>query len=157
MDFDLATVELVASILASVVGSLGVIISLIFVVREIRLNTKAVRGSAYQSVINTWAEIESRISQDKEVARIYRQGRADMSQLDENEQIRFGEVLSSFFNLYEGMYYQYRDGILLQEHWKGWCENMQQDLKHPGVREWWEEKQRLYGDSFRNHVNQGRC
>ena len=57
--------------ISSVIQTIAVIISLVYVAREIRDNTRALKSQTYQSIISSYAEIEARISQDAEVAELF--------------------------------------------------------------------------------------
>lgn len=54
-----------------IIQTVAVIISLVYVSRQIRDGAKAVKSQTYQSIISAYAEIEARIGQDAETARIY--------------------------------------------------------------------------------------
>ena len=59
---------------SSIIQTIAVIVSLVYVAIQIRDNTRALKCQTYQSIIGYYAEIEARISQDSEVAEIYRKG-----------------------------------------------------------------------------------
>ena len=66
------------------------------------------------------------------MARIYKLGTTNLEKLNENEFTRFNELICSFFNLYENLYYQYKNKLLEEELWAGWCLNMRDDLQQKG-------------------------
>lgn len=143
--------------IAGIFESIAVVASLIYLARQVQDSTRTAKGTTYQGIITAFAEIESRISQDQEVARIYKVGRTELKKLTEDERVRFNEILCSFFNLYENLYYQYNNKLLEDEFWGGWCRNMRDDLAKPGINEWWSETKYLYATSFRKYVDEGKC
>lgn len=140
-----------------IIQSIVVVVSLIYLAIQVKESTRAAKGTTYQSIISAFAEIESRISQEAEVARIYHSGKASLDKLNETELARFNELICSFFNLYENLHYQYKNKLLEEELWGGWCRNMRDDLAQPGVAAWWKLKSYLYSKNFREYVNSGKC
>ncbi len=63
--------------ISGIIQSIGVVISLFYVGVQIQGSTKAIKAATYQSIISAYAEIEARISQDPETARIYQLGCED--------------------------------------------------------------------------------
>jgi hypothetical protein len=153
----IAQLNLSISDITGIVQTIAVVVSLIYLAIQVKESTKATKGATYQSIISSWAELESRISQDDEVARIYKLGITELEKLTENEFTRFNELICSFFNMYENLYYQYKNKLLEEELWAGWCLNMRNDLKEKGAAAWWNSKSHLYSKSFREYVNSGKC
>jgi hypothetical protein len=136
---------------ASILESLAVVVSVIYVAIQIKINTKAVKSATYHDIIASFADIETRIGENKELARIFRDGRAG-KELEPDEQLRFNQVMSSFFNFHENLYYQHRQGLLDEDLWRGWKAVLARYLSRPGCRAWWEGTAGLYSESFREHV-----
>ncbi|RUS93960.1 hypothetical protein DSM106972_094970 [Dulcicalothrix desertica PCC 7102] len=141
----------------NVIQAIAVVISLLYLARQVQESTKAAKGATYQAIISSFAELEALITQDEQVARIYTLGKKEPNSLSENEVTRFNEIMSTFFNLYENLYYQYKNNLLEEELWAGWCRNMRTDLEETGAAKWWENKGYLYSKSFREYVKLGKC
>ncbi len=151
---NLAQVSLSVGEISGIIQAVGVVISLIYVALQVRDNTKAIKGATYQSIISAYAEIEARISQDPETARIYRQGCKKFESLTEDEALRFTELVCSIFNLYENVHYQHKNKLLDESLWLGWSEDMKIRLKeNPGLANFWKKKRKLYNEDFRKYVN----
>ncbi|MBD1930427.1 MULTISPECIES: hypothetical protein [Cyanophyceae] len=153
----LAQISLSIGDVTDIVQTIAVVVSLIYVAIQVREGTRAAKGATYQSIITAFAEIESRISQDAEVAGLYGSGQANIDNLNETEKARFNELMYSLFNLYENLHYQYNNKLLEEELWAGWCQNMRDHLAQPGVAAWWKSKNYLYAKSFCKYVNSGKC
>jgi hypothetical protein len=149
----LAQISLSIGDVADIIQTIVVVVSLIYVAIQVREGARAAKGTTYQSIISAFAEIESRISQDAEVARLYKLGQESYNELNETEKARFSELLCSFFNLYENLHYQYKNKLLKEELWAGWSENMREHLGQQGVADWWQERKDFYSKSFREYVN----
>ncbi|CAD5967443.1 MULTISPECIES: hypothetical protein [Planktothrix] len=153
----LSQISLSIGDVTDIIQTIVIVVSLIYVAIQVRESTRATKGATYQSIITAFAEIESRISQDAEVAKIYRLGQASSDKFNETQLARFNELMSSFFNLYENLYYQYNNKLLEEELWAGWGQNIRDHLAQPGVAAWWKSKSYLYAKSFREYINSGKC
>lgn len=142
---------------AAIAQAMALIGSLAFIYCELRDNTRAVKSATYQSVINARADLEGRLSHDLGSIHTYRVGREAPDELNQDDLLRFNQIISSLFNLYENLYFQYQSGLLNRELWSGWCRNLfLDDFLHPGVQAWWKEKNHLYSKRFRDFVNEGK-
>lgn len=139
--------------IATIINSIVVVISLIYLARQVKISTKATKGATYQTIINGVASIESRISQDKEVARIYKAGAEDPTELDSVEKVIFNELISSYFNFYENLHFQADQDLVDKGLWRGWGKNLIDDLRKPGIAAWWDAKKDFYSDRFRIYVD----
>jgi len=148
-----ASIQIWANI-AAIINSIVVVISLLYLARQVKISTKTTRGATYQTIINGVASIETRISQDDNTARIYKLGTETPEELNEIEKVRFNELISSFFNFYENLYFQAREDLVELELWEGWSKNLIDDLKKSGVAAWWDDKKGFYSESFRKYVDE---
>jgi len=138
--------------ISGIIQAVGVVVSLIYVAIQVRASTKAIKGATYQSIISVYAEIEARISQDSEAARIYRLGCDEPEALEKDEALRFRELVCSIFNFYENLHYQYKNNLLDEVLWEGWSNYLKIKLEYPGVAKYWETNGKLYSKDFREYV-----
>lgn len=71
------------SAIASVVSALAIVASVVYASIQIRQNTRAVRASAYQHVVNSFAEYSFEIARNAELADLSFRGDRDYHSLDE--------------------------------------------------------------------------
>lgn len=145
--------------ITSIIQAIAVVISLIYVAIQIRDSTKSVKSQTYQAIISSYAEIEARISQDHETARIFRVGsdKPDEPKLTAEESVRFEQLICSIFNFYENLYYQYKTGLLEASLWAGWCLTMRNQLRKKGISEYWKNHSYLYSKDFCDYIESGKC
>ena len=138
-----------------VVGVIGIVISLIYVVYELRQNTIATRAQAHQELIAmVIAGIDLQIS-DQTFASVVDRGRADIGSLAEAERSRFSLYVYRYLNVWELGFYNYRDGALNFDIWDSMNSWSCEWVKEPGVGEMWRSIEKAAGweKSFREHVN----
>src|SRR6266568_1503806 len=92
---------------ATTAQAIALVGSLVFIYRELRDNTRAVKSATYQSIINARADLEGRLSHDLGAIHTYRIGRETPEELSPDDLLRFDQIISSLFNLYENLYFQH--------------------------------------------------
>jgi hypothetical protein len=104
-------------------GGIGVVITLVYLAFQIRLNpnevrenTKSAKASAFQSIASQIAEVNARIISDPDMARIMVAGSRG-ERLSPEDQFRFDRHISTFFRFHDTLLYQFQQGMLEQDHW----------------------------------------
>jgi hypothetical protein len=139
--------------LASVISALAVVVSVIYASIQIRHNTRAVTASAFQQVVNSFAEISFEIAKDRSLADLYIRGSRDFLSLDEIEQAQFSLMLLSFLRRAENVLFQSTTHVLTGEHWSGIRTSIKAILSPPGARRCWGEIQDRLNPQFRSFVD----
>ena len=80
--------------IAQVVGSVGVILSLVFVGMQIRHNTAALYRNEHNSTMSQWTVIRMAIVQNHDIAQLMSTGINSESALDPVSQLRLEQMLS---------------------------------------------------------------
>lgn len=143
--------------ITDLIQTIAVVVSLVYLAIQVKDSTKSTRGATYQSIISAFAEVEARISQDADTARLYRLGCKEPESLTEDEAVRFKELICSLFNLYENLHYQYKNHLLEEDLWTGWCRLMMNDLQAQGIAKYWKMNAHLYSQDFRQYIKAGKC
>ena len=81
------------SYLAQIVGSVGVIVSLLFVGSQIRQNTRALERNEHNSTMAQWTVIRQAIATDRDMAELMTSGLGGERTLDAADQLRLGQML----------------------------------------------------------------
>jgi hypothetical protein len=81
------------SYLAQIVAALGVVLSLIFVGFQIRLNTAALQRSEHNSTMSQWTVIRMAIAQNREIAEFMTSGLQGKEALDATDKFRLEQFL----------------------------------------------------------------
>ncbi len=134
------------SALSSALGGLGVVISVGFLVYEVRRNAQAIEGATVQALMSLEREVFSMLV---EHAGLYTRGRKDRASLSEEDQYRFDNVAMSFMSLVYSGYVQFEQHLISDEVWDAYRGGCQAHLMHPGFVESWEGFKSGYPASFR--------
>ena len=84
------------SVFAQVIGTLGVIVSLVFVGLQIRQNTGALQRNEHNSTMSQWTVIRMAIAQNSEVAELMSTGLHGERALDAADQLRLEQMLQEY-------------------------------------------------------------
>jgi hypothetical protein len=105
--------------LGAAMSGVGVIASVIYVSIQIRHNTRAVRASAFQQVVNSFAAISFDIAKDKSLVDLYLRAGRDFASVGEVERAQYSLLLLSFLRRAENVFFQTEIHLLQSEHWSG--------------------------------------
>ena len=105
---------------AEVIGTAGVIVSLVFVAFSINSNTAEVRASQTNYLVESSREIELAVATDHEWSRIVVKGRSRSEELSEVEQYRYDIYLVATIDLWDWMFDRYDDGLMSDVNLDGW-------------------------------------
>ena len=79
--------------LAQIVGSVGVIFSLLFIASQIRQNTRALERNEHNSTMSQWTVIRQAIAQNRDVAELMSAGLSGERALDAADRLRLDNML----------------------------------------------------------------
>jgi hypothetical protein len=82
------------SYLAQIAGSVGVILSLIFVGLQVRQNTAALQRNEHNSTMAQWTVVRMAIAKNRDLAEFMTTGLRGESALDAADQLRLEQLLS---------------------------------------------------------------
>ncbi len=119
------------------VAAIATLITLIYLAAQIRQNTKSVRTSTYQAVLDSSRSDTELILANPQLERIYRLGRRNYDDLKDDERPVFRMLLTQLLLNYESLFLQLRHGIIDEDFWRGRQQLLRALLAQPGVRKWW--------------------
>jgi hypothetical protein len=119
------------------VAAVGVIVSLIYLAVQIRQNTKTVRTSTYQEVLDYSNRFNELVLSNPQIGRIWRVGRKDPAQLTEDERSDFRFLVAHVLNIFETMFLQYQRGTLDKQYWNARLVGFRHQMSQPGMRAYW--------------------
>src|SRR5437868_1017965 len=81
------------SYLAQIIGSVGLILSLVFVGLQIKHNTAALERNEHNSTMTQWTVIRQAIATNRDIAELMTAGLSGERTLDAADQLRLGQML----------------------------------------------------------------
>ena len=130
-----------------VVGAVAVVITLLFIARDIRQNSRSLSIAALRDTTAQWNHWSNMIASSSDLADIVAKGNKSLASLSESEKLRYGAYVQSFFDNVEST------RSLVVDH------NTDKDLdvlisiverrmNIPGFAAWWGENTSDYDANF---------
>ena len=104
--------------IAELMGAAGVIVSLLYLSYQIRINTKTIRAEAAKTTYTGWSEFNFELSRHPNGVDIDRmwQPESHWEDFTDEQQIIFGWVCRSIVERFEAEFSLYEAGILKQDY-----------------------------------------
>jgi hypothetical protein len=137
--------------IGELLAAIATLATLVYLARQIRQNTKAIKGSTLNA-ITQHKQFEIRWS--SEIGAVYRKSIESPESLDETEEFVMTDWLLSSFVARENEYYQYCQGLLDEDNWRSSEKAIRMILGTEFALNWWKEFSSIsFGDSFIDYVN----
>ena len=134
------------------VGSIGVVVSLVFVGLEIRKNTKETRRTNARYTASDHAKALHAFLRDDEIATIAVTGFGDIGSMPPVERYRFDLLLLVWLQAIEQAFADFRNGDLDEDLLVGYRNAIPSVLNAPGGSAWWKERKYWFSHAFRAEV-----
>ena len=142
--------------IAEVVGAIGVIVSLLFVVQSINRNTAALATNAESEFLTAWRNaVQIPFYTNERLAEIQLKVHTGQ-QLTPIESKMWENSLRALFDTWSQGYGAYRNGVMDQESWEQWDAAIFTLWERERMDEFWTNMgEHWSGTSFGEHVNRG--
>ncbi len=141
--------------LAEIVGTVAVIISLVFVVQSIDQNTRAVEAAQMNNIYTGWREaVQVPILSDPVLADTIAKARAGDA-LTPGEQIRWDIFVGGKMDNWSQMFNLHENGVISTEVWQMWNVGFWVHWDRDEMASKWATNREIYGEAFRQHIDTG--
>ena len=126
------------SYLAQIVGSVGVIVSLLFVASQIKQNTRALQRNEHNSTMSQWTVIRQAIATDRSIAELMTAGLGGERTLDAADELRLENMLQEYAWASFHIWDRTQRGVFPKGTFEATAGVMLCDLlRTPGGSAWW--------------------
>jgi len=140
--------------LGEFISGLAVVVTLVYLALQIRYNTRAVRSSMHQDMVESTLRIAESVSDKPDVGRIVLKADEDYDSLTKEEQIRFEAYAERVFGNFESVFYSYRNSMIEEDLWESWESSFLDDISRDSMRRFWQDERPLHLRDFMDFVNQ---
>jgi hypothetical protein len=137
---------------AELLGSLAVVVTLIFLLKQIKTNSILIQNSTAQGAADAVAAWSRQLTNDPELYRIYRAGLKDDSTLSKEERGLFDLVMFQAINSISSIYLQYKNGGFGEDRWDSEMHIFESNFNTPGGRSSWERLKHMVDISFQKEI-----
>ena len=141
------------SAIGQLVGAVAVVISLIYLAREVRSNARATRHASMRSMSDALTRWLQQLSQHPQLRELYYRGVHDFESLEGPDVVGFSALMVALFRNYEDMYYQQLEGVDVYV-WRGFEAAIRDINGYPGVEAWWRSRSHWFTEEFAKVINQ---
>ena len=134
--------------IGEILGAAGVIVTLLYLARQVSQNTRATRLSTSHSIAAAARDWNRPLLTDPELAWTFQVGTEDPTQLDEKEQARFIELCFSLLRMFEDAHYQYEKGALDPDIFAGYEKLYAAYAKAPGFQAYLAKRKPTFRPEF---------
>jgi hypothetical protein len=135
------------------VGAIAVVISLVYLATQIRQNTRAVRSSAHQGIVQTLDRLMLTLANSPDLAHIWTKAHADESSLSPEEEIRLWAFINRVFGTWENIFFQRKQGLVDEEMWETYGTGFIRLATTPPYQRFWQAERGSFIPAFRKHVD----
>jgi hypothetical protein len=139
--------------LGEFIGAIAVVVSLVYLAMQIRHNTRAVRSSMHQDMVESTLRIAESSSDNPDVSRIVLKAEADYDNLTKEERFRFEAYAERVFGNFESVYYSYRNSMIEEDLWESWESSYLADISRDSMRRFWQEERPPHLREFMDFID----
>lgn len=137
--------------IGEVLGAITVALTLIYLVVQLRQNTKALRLSTANAVTEELQAMWSLLASDKGLTEVIIKA-GQSKELDTESKVRYYTFTSNTLRIYENAYLQKIEGSIHEAHWIGLTRMMIDYTDMPAFSSYWADRKHWGSDEFAEHM-----
>jgi len=134
------------------VGAIGVVVSLIYLTRQMSQNTTAVRAASFNSMVQNSIRLLEHSFRDFEFAQFLERAQRDPESLTAEEQVRWDSYMTAVYRHFGNLVYQYRVGALDKQMWRSYEGTLKNHLRTPSWADWYRTNAPLFSTALTEQV-----
>jgi hypothetical protein len=140
-------------IFVSLMGSVGVFLSVIFLAFQIKKNTDAAKANFYDSLNKTNMEFLRQLVENERLGRIMEQGTESWESLSMDDKRTVNFLFIQIYRHWENMFYQNRMKVFEGWLWDSHKNTMISYFHKQGIKEWWAHRHQSFSKEFQDFLN----
>jgi len=135
--------------IGEIIGAIGVVVSLIYLATQIRQNSIWLKSTVIESAGTRTGDLTATVYADPDLSRIVSIGfTQDAVNLSIEEKQRFALIMTRVMRNQEINFVHFKSGLLDEESYKGFVQNMTIFVNSPLFEEWWIASSSIYRKDF---------
>ena len=134
--------------LGEFVGAIGVVISLIYLARQMSQNTISVRAASFNSMTENSIRLLENTFRDGDFANFLHRAEGDPASLSPDERVRWDAYMTAVYRHFGNLVYQYRVGVLDEQMWQSYRETLKQHMRIRSWLTWFEQNKGSFSRSL---------
>jgi hypothetical protein len=142
------------SAIGQVVGALAVVISLIYLARQVGSSARETRIASGRAWADRFLRLLQQLAEHPDLSDLFYRGTKDFKSLEDTEQKRLATFFHQIFRTYEEVYFAQLQGQLDARLWRDVYLIMFEVIGTSGVQAWWRSRSHWYAEDFAKHLDQ---
>ena len=139
--------------IAEFLGAIAVLITLLYLARQIRQNRDSVESASAETVLSNISNALQNAASSSQVSNVILSGSKNIEQLTEKERGQFLFWFYSYFRILEQGYHHYLNKNFTSSIWEGHARHAQTLLSNPGVMKYWELRREVFYPEFQEYID----
>lgn len=135
------------------IGGIAVVVTLIYLARQIQHNTTTVEAATVQAASEAFAEILDTLAKDPELMNLYLSGCKDFDSLPSEDRMRYAFIMGMLLHRFEGFVSLQDRGLLPPGSWDGAISRLRESFALPGTLSWWQKGGGRFNSRLQQWVN----
>ena len=136
--------------LGELIAAIATVATLGYLALQIRLNTKSVRGSTAQTIMEHDVALAGLVARH---ANIYRRGNTSIAELDADERVVYEQIVYVEIAVIWSGFAQYQNGLMGRSELATFDIEWKRNMARPGFRSVWAEERVGFPEDFRQHFD----
>lgn len=134
---------------STVLGVIGGLVSVYFLIHEVRRNAQAIEGATVQSLMSFEQSVYALLIDN---AALFVKGAADREALSPADRFKFDKLVQAYMSLYYSAFKQHEQGLIDPEVWDAFHRALADKIAKPGFAASWNDMRASYPQSFQTIV-----
>jgi len=138
--------------LGEFIGAVGVVISLVYLARQMIQNTTSVRAASFNSMIQNSIRLLEHAFRDSEFAEFLARAEGAPETLTRAERLRWDSYMTAVYRHFGNLVYQYRVGALDRQMWEAYRAALKEHLRTPSWVTWYRANAHVFSTALTEQV-----
>lgn len=139
--------------LGEFVGAIGVVISLVYLGRQLVQNTQSVRAASFNSMVQNSIRLSEHAFRDSEFAAFLSRAERDPDSLSQEERVRWDNYMNAVWRHFGNLQYAHRVGTLDHQMWAAYQATLKDHLRTRSWADWFLEHRELFSTALGRQVD----
>ena len=140
--------------LGEFVGAIGVVISLVYLGRQLVQNTQSVRAASFNSMVQNSIRLSEHAFRDSEFAAFLARAERDPASLSDEERVRWDSYMNAVWRHFGNLQYAHRVGTLDDQMWNAYQATLKDHLRTPSWAHWFVSHRELFSEALGRQVDE---
>lgn len=136
------------------IGAIGVVISLVYLARQMIHNTASVRAASFNAMVQNSIRLLEHAFRDSEFADFLARAERDPTSLSDAERVRWDAYMTAVYRHFGNLQYAHRVGTLDRQMWESYRATLKDHLRTPSWAAWFQEHRHLFSSALGAQIDE---